>query len=173
MAEATYTAQGYLSPTLGYVQVAVDGTSTYYCYINGAFLESNTSGYFRIPIPTSGQRPIVEVFDDSADEPTVIYSDVVTLQWDAAENAVAYDIEEWATDEWQFLTRLLARRDGPFSYTSRALPDDTAWQFRVVPIDAAGNRGTAREFEGHMIRLPDPLSFTVTKDTGFIISEAA
>ena len=62
-----------------------------------------------------------------------------------------------------------------FNWRSRVLEDSATHQFRVTPIGANGNNGTAKNFVVLMVRIPDPprVSYSYSAGSGVVTIAAA
>lgn len=107
--------------------------------------------------------PVVEVLDDPAAVPQSAFPSRLVLGWAADSDAAQYRVQEFSGGAW--VTRAtLENSDAWMQYTTSVLADCTAAQWRVVPVDAAGNVGTATEFSALMVRFPDPPAQNLSYD---------
>jgi hypothetical protein len=99
--------------------------------------------------------PVVEVLDVSTDVAEEGFPDHLVLGWTVASDAAYYRIEQYVGAAWVAVATVAASTDPWQSYATVALADETSHQFRVIPIDAAGNDGTATAFTKLLVRYPE------------------
>lgn len=111
------------------------------------------------------EPPAVEVTDaDTATPSQKKYSGRLLLQWTTVAGAVHYRIDELVGSTWT--TRDYVSEDGHtyYHYETDQLADGSTAQWRIVPLDAYGREGTAKEIVAFIIRHPDPPAIAVTYD---------
>lgn len=125
----------------------------YYIYRDGdliatTYAESMT--FFVAP----GEFPALEVLDSSA-APSYASPGRKWLSWYPDADAAYYLIEE-ATDEvYAEVSRVTETGIGYYRYLTRWLSDGYSSTWRITPIDAAGNSGTALVYTVEQVRHPD------------------
>lgn len=125
-------------------------TPTFTIYRDGALVATTTETSWPADVPGTW-----EVFDD-ATSPAFAYPDFAILTWYAVATAVAYGIDEKQGASW-VARETIDDDTSPqyFLWRSDRLADDTTHEFRIVPIDAAGNEGTPISRTLLMVRVPD------------------
>jgi len=79
----------------------------------------------------------------------------LTLSWHRVADAEYYRIDEYVDAAWTERARRTDTDATDYTWTTRVLEDETDHNFRIVPVDAAGNDGTAEELTAYMVRVPD------------------
>ncbi len=123
----------------------------------GAFDSADGSGSF-VVTAGSGESVFIEVLDKACSVPSIAFSGRMRINWQAVVGASTYRVEEFVAAVWTARQTITDRGEGAFEFVTRFLEDVTTHQFRVIPIDAAGNEGTAISFTSLMVRHPTPPS---------------
>jgi hypothetical protein len=114
-----------------------------------------------------GESPIFEVLDNPALHPSPAYPPYLFLGWKADSDAVQYRVEENVASVWTLRALVTAQAGEDWlTHATGVLVDETQAEWRVIPVDAAGNQGTAKTFTVLMVRYPDPPSVTFTYNAG-------
>ena len=149
---------------------------TYHWYLDGVYMGATSSPTFSFYIE-DGEQALIEVIDDPGSDFDPIlqapthYPARRTLWWVRSLDSDVdhYRVEEkigagdWATLE------LVPHNDDRWEYSvlTGRLTDLTNHQWRVYPVDAAGNDGTAVTLSAEkIVRTPDAVNFTATFDDG-------
>jgi len=168
----TILTQRRLTPTtvrLTYSSSLGAGT-TFYIWRDGELLTSTTETFydFRIGLSDIAQ---IEILDTSADASDT-YPAFMQLQWEHETGATQYRVQRYVDAAWSTVALILATAEKQiYTYKTPVLADATEHQYRVAPIDAAGNVGLYATFTFTMVRKPDKADVTVTRNdaTGQII----
>jgi hypothetical protein len=124
-------------------------------------------GYFAFTVNIMpGDSDSFEVLDKSCSIPALAFPGRATLNWRAKTDANKYRIEEYVSAAWTERITINSNGSGSYVWTSRYLEDVTTHQFRIIPIDASGNDGTALTFSMYLARVPDVPLVTYTYDSG-------
>lgn len=120
-----------------------------------------------------GESPFVEVFRTGERLPRKAYPGHLDLNWMAVGGAEAYRIQKLNGIIWTTVADINETGLGAFIYLTDWLSDGDVHQFRMLPIDAANNVGTALEHDVLMVRHPDVpnVSYSYDSDTGKITVE--
>ncbi len=137
---------------------------TYYVYRDGRLVATTPQTTMSFVLQP-GDRLSLEVFDVSSDRPAGAFPDRLTLGWYQVTGAAYYRIDEYYGAEWVERVRVTADQ-WYHTWTSRVLEDLTTHQFRIVPVDAAGNEGSATTRSALMVRHPDPPTASYAYDNG-------
>lgn len=151
-----------------------DGKVWYHWYVDGSYIASTTdnSHYIFLQADEQAQIEVVDTmdpdFDPVANAP-IGYPARKTIFWyRSMESDIDYyrvDQKEGAGD-WTEIGRV-PHDDSPWHYSllTPRLTDLTAYQWRVMPVDQAGNDGTATTYDAEtVVRTPDAPDFTQTYD---------
>lgn len=136
-------------------------------YREGRLLAAWTSpdgaGVLDVVVP-EGESPFLEVLDNADAIPAIAFPGRFTLVWDRTESSdrYSYAIEQYSDGAWTTLDTILD--DGRLAYWWQTgwLADCTVHNFRIVPIDTAGNRGSEINYAVEMVRHPDVPNVTIT-----------
>ena len=167
-----------LSRFLEYVTVtatsSLAGTVYYFWYMDGAFLAKTRSNVYTFFVKQGDQFRISVKDSNDPNYDYILhaptgYSARRTLFWTRCTDSdiLKYNIEQnKAAGGW---TDIGTVNDvpGQWSYTfvTERLDDLTSYQFRILPVDRAGNEGTALTFDAEkIVRTPDAPNYTVTFD---------
>jgi ribulose bisphosphate carboxylase small subunit len=150
----TYNTPELISEITGIYRASwtSDQTSpTYRIYIDGVLQARQQDAFWEI-------RPnqILEVLDTDDAVPSPAFPAYLVLDWRVQDDADQYRIEQWDGEAWGAVATLAADHSrGAMAYYTSVLEDCTTHTWRVVPIDAAGNDGTAVQFVALLVRHPD------------------
>ena len=111
-------------------------------------------------------EPVVEVFDDTTEPNQVAYPGRAVLQWYSIVGAGWYKIEQFVSGSWTLRDYLQDYGLGWYSWRSDWLDDVTTHQFRVTPMDADRNAGTAVAFSIFICRNPDTPTVALSYASG-------
>jgi hypothetical protein len=119
---------------------------------------------------TAYEPPQIEVLDstDSYDPDNLLYPAYLVLQWHEGAGAEQYRIDRYIDAAWTTLQYVAAGTAGYYTYETPALVDGTAYQYRIVPITAAGDELTPIVYTATMVTLPEPPAVTMTVAAGVI-----
>ena len=160
------------------VQVAVvsdlTGTVYYHWYVDGVWRGMTSTPTHTIYVGSDAQARIDVVdtndadFDYLAGNPSP-YPAARRLWWI---RSLAGDVDHYRIEQqidggdWTALAAVPRRGEQwHYEYTTGRLTDLTAYVWRVVPVDEAGNDGTAVTLDAEtIVRVPDAPEFTATFD---------
>lgn len=167
----TYSSVDVIDPMSVRIKGTTDATlpATIRIYIMGLLSSTLTStdGYWQFDLQVSdGQQQYVQVIDDAVSREDYAYPGQMTLAWQGKAGAASYRIDEFVGSDWVAQFTVQDRGEGAFTYLTHWLNDATTYQFRVMPIGADGNDGTALEFEFDFVRHPDVPNVTYPVDAG-------
>ena len=160
---------------LSVVEVTSDlaGSIWFFWYLDGCYVARTTAPTYTFEIPT-GDQARVECLDsnDAEFDPVANAPDAYpprrSLWWVRSVEAVDhYRLEQNADGAgWSIMARVWPRPgQWDFSYLTGRLTDLASYQWRVVPVDAAGNDGTPLELDAHtVVRTPDAPAFAIAFD---------
>jgi len=129
----------------------------YRIYRDGIIIETTKRNWKDIEV-YPGAAVQIEVRDD-ANAPAEAWPGQVLLSWGRDDTAASYRVEVYANAAWA-TERLVI--DGSLYHWTPYLADNTIHRYRIVPVDANGIDGQAREFSIAMVRRPDVPSVTLT-----------
>lgn len=149
---------------------------TYHWYLDGVYMGATTGPTFSFFVEDDEQA-VIEVIDDPGNDFDPIlqapahYPARYTLWWIRSLDS---DVDHYRVEQnkdaggWETL-ELVPHDDDRWDYwvlTGR-LTDLSTYQWRVYPVDAAGNDGTVLTLQGgKCVRTPDAVNFTATFDDG-------
>jgi hypothetical protein len=142
-----------------------DADATYRVFRDGRLLATTRLTELLVGA-TGGAPPVFEVLDDPEAEPAAGFPATATLAWYASAGAARYRVEQDVGGNWTEVDALPDDGSGYFRWTSDALADVTAYDFRVVPVGANGNDGTPLEYAVLMVRVPEPPAVAYSYDAG-------
>ncbi len=147
----------------------------YRVYLDGQLVSVQTAEQFDVKV--EGEvSPVLEVLDSEDDVPNDAFPPYLRLGWLPVSDAVRYLVQQY-DGGWVDVATLAAEADRAwYQYDTPGLADVTVHQWRVIPIDEAGNEGSALAFSVLMVRHPDPPDVTFTYDgamAGTVTIEAA
>jgi len=154
----------------------LSGTVYFHWYLDGCYQGQTTAASWTFYLPT-GDQARVECLDttDADFDPVAGAPDAYpprrTLWWVRSQAA---DVDHYRVEQ---------KKDaGDWSTIARALPEPTQWaftlltgrlddlatyQWRVVPVDRAGNDGTPITLDAHkVVRTPDAPDFSISYNSG-------
>lgn len=136
------------------------GTPTFFVYLDGELInttKSTSMRFYAAPGTESGEpgeQPMIQVLD-AAGEPTYAAPGRFWLSWYPDSDAEYYLVEEAPQGVFSEVKRVTESGLGFYRCLTRWLSDGYDGQFRVTPVDAAGNAGTALVFVVTQVRHPD------------------
>ena len=148
----------------------------FHWYLDGSFQETTTVGEFRISLEPGSQARLEVIdttdpdFDPLANEPAA-WPATKDLWWIGS---LAADLDRYRVEQqqdggdWTPIATVL-KQDNQWHYhiESGRLVDLATYAFRIVPIDAAGNDGTAHSLSSRrIVRTPDAIDFSLTFNEG-------
>lgn len=134
---------------------------TFYWYVEGLFQGADKLPWRTFTVP-AGSGPLVEVFDDVDDVPSLGWPGEVVFVWDHAAGAESYRVERYADGDWVEAGRVSGDLDR-YRFTVRDLADGVSHQLRCVPV-SNGNDGLPLTGTVLMVRRPDMPSVTWAYD---------
>lgn len=174
------TITGYELTQLGEFTL-VEATSdlaspTFFWYVDGAYYQRTDLGELTVRLASGDQADVVAVdttdpdnFDVVANAPTR-YPARRTLWWTRSTDAdvVRYVIKQQREAEGLVeIGDLPATESWAYRFLTPRLDDLTQYDWEVIPVDAAGNEGTALTFgPEQIVRKPDAPDFTLSFDEG-------
>jgi len=156
------------------VTSSLSGTVYYHWYVDGVWAGRTTTPQHTLYVGDDAQARIEVVdttdadFDYLAGNPTP-YPAARRLWWI---RSLAADVDHYRIEQqidggdWSELA-IVARRgeDWTYEYTTDRLTDLAEYAWRVVPVDEAGNDGTAITLAAEkIVRVPDAPEFTIAFD---------
>lgn len=154
----------------------LSGTIYYHWYIDGSYLgmTTGTSKTFQLEPGDQQKLEVLDTnsttFDTVANAPDG-YPAKRTIYWirSTDTSTVSYRVEQKKdSDAWETIgiTPVEAGR-WAYELSTPRLVDLASYQWRVYPIDAAGNDGTAVTIDSQtVVRTPDALDFAISFDGG-------
>jgi len=154
----------------------LSGTIYYHWYRYGNYLGMSTAATWSFYL-TEGEQARVECidtndadFDAVAGAPTD-YPPTRTIWWTASTDS---DVDKYRVEQnkaaagWETIGTIYHEQTRwEYELETEALDDLTSYQFRVVPVDQAGNDGTALTLAAEkIVRRPDSPDFTISFDEG-------
>jgi hypothetical protein len=142
----------------------------YFWYLDGVFVSTTRAPKYTFVLP-AGQQSQVDVLDGNTSTPPAAptaYPAVRVINFVRSLGGVdRYRIEQQANGGAWIAIGYVQDNPRSWSYqiTTPRLDDLTQYAWRVIPIDAAGNDGTALSLGQELIvRTPDAPNFTVVFD---------
>jgi hypothetical protein len=176
MAITSYQQQRFGTLTIVTVTSDLSGTIYYHWYIDGAFIASTQSPMRSFTLETGDQIRIEVKDTNDADYDPIAnapdgYPARRTIWWirSTDDDVVSYRVEQKkGAGDWTSIG--IVQRNGEawtYSLLSPRLDDLNAYQWRVIPVDVAGNDGTARTVDAEdVVRTSDAPDFTISFDSG-------
>lgn len=128
-----------------------------------SFTSPDQSGEITVSVPP-GEHVVIDVLDTASQVPAKVFPARMTVHWESVSDAVKYRVEEFVASVWTLRQEIVDSGAGAYTWLSRDLEDVTTHQFRVIPVDAADNQGTALTFSTLMVRYPAPPDVTFSYD---------
>jgi hypothetical protein len=151
------TGSGYSTYRLSWTSnQTINNGNPYRIYIDGVLVSTQVGATYDIRIG-SNQNPMIEVLDTTTAIPSPAFPGYLELGWVLDANAAQYRIDQM-NNNGQWVTQATMNADSTSAwqeYTTPVLTDQATAQWRIVPIDAAGNAGTPVAFMALMVRYPD------------------
>ena len=172
----TFDQPQQLGPNTWRLSWSSDQTDpTYRVYLDGQLISEQTSEEYILRMDGSA-APIVEVLDVASDVPADAFPGYLRLGWAAHDDAAQYLVQKYNGASWDTIATFAADASKAWwTYNTPGLADETSHQWRIVPVDAAGNEGTAVSFTVLMVRNPDPpeVNYAYSAGTGKVTIAAA
>lgn len=145
------------------------GTAPFDVYIDGAKrLDQSTLTQLIVSGDSATTPPAMELRDatSTGTAQSVQYSPLMRLQWRGQADAALYKVQRYVSATWT--TQQIVREDGRgyYTFTTVALTDGTAEQWRIVPQDARGYTGAAIIITETLVCNPAPPNVTITYTEG-------
>ena len=134
----------------------INNANPYRVYVDGILASKQVGSTFDIRIPSS-QNPVIEVLDISSAVPSIAYPGYLELGWQLDTDALQYQISQMNNDGL-WVQQAIQNQDLTTAwqtYTTPVLSDQVTAQWKVTPIDSAGNYGVPVSFMVLMVRYPD------------------
>lgn len=178
MAITSYSKKRHGRLTKVTVVSDLTGTVYYHWYLDGAWLGVTTDPNYSIFLEAGEQAELVCIdtnsasFDGPANAPAG-YPARRALWWNKCTDAdvdhyrVEYGTGFSSPSSWTLMGTV--KDDGGWSYRflSHRLTDLTWYWFRIVPVDLAGNQGTALALgPDKVVRTPDAPEYSATYNSG-------
>lgn len=178
MAITSYSKVRHKGTTKVTVVSGLSGTVYYHWYLDGAWLGVTTDPNYTVYLEAGDQAEIVCIdtndvdFDGVANAPAG-YPSRRAVYWN---RSIDTDVDHYRVEygtglsspaSWTLLATV--PDDGSWSYQllSQRLADLTYYWFRIVPVDLAGNEGTAIVLGPEkIVRRPDAPEYSATYDGG-------
>lgn len=145
---------------------------TYRVWINGVDMGTTQATAWTVQ---PGDQ--IQVSDDPDASAILTLPRAAVLQWlKSTGSPDHYRVDEYIDSAWIERIRIKHAADLPYyQFKTRDLEDDTLHQFRVTPVSAGGQDGTARTYSFLMVRRPDApeLSYSYDNETGIVTIAAA
>ncbi|QDU61230.1 hypothetical protein Pan216_20840 [Planctomycetes bacterium Pan216] len=126
-----------------------------------SFTSTDGTGEITVTVEP-GTVPFFEILDRAGQRPQPAFPGRLTLAWQAVTGATRYRVDEYVDSEWTERQTIASTGETSYTWVSRWLEDSASHQFRVVPLDNAGNEGSAQTFAALMVRHPDAPNVTYT-----------
>jgi len=157
----TVTYNGWKSPGAGLQTLSWESDLSdpiFQIFRGGELVATTTASSWTFSVQP-GEQITVGVTDDGSNLTT--YPDRITLHWYVATDATHYRVEQQIGGEWIEQATIRTKGEATLAWQSGQLADSQTHTFRVIPISAAGNEGSAREFSGLLVRIPDAPAGTI------------
>lgn len=173
----TYTQSRNGNVTTVTVTSSLSGTVYYHWYLDGTWVAVTTTNHYSFML-LPGEQARVEVlvsndagFDFVANTPPDATGSRVTLWWIRSADT---DVREYKVEQnqdsggWsQIATVPYLPSAWDYRVTSPRLDDLSSYEWRVTPVDLAGNDGTVTALDARtVVRTPDATDFTIAFDEG-------
>ncbi len=173
----TISEPAYIAPGQWLVEWTTDlgAGTTYWIYLDGMLLEADSPTTSMVVVLDGSNALELEVLDVEPLETDPVYPNRARFAWYGVTGAVEYRVEEYVSAAWTERKTFASEDADFFAFESRVLEDATTHQFRVIPIGADTNEGTALTFSVLMVRRPDPpvVSYTYASGTGKVTIASA
>lgn len=138
------------------------GSPVYSIYRDGLLIGTTASESMRLYV-APGEQPHIEVLDAGGG---LVYSAPgrVWLSWYPDTSAAHYLIEQAPAGVFSFVATVTESGLGYYRFLTTWLADGYDGQWRITPVDAAGNEGTPLAFVVVQVRHPDVPSVSYTYD---------
>lgn len=159
------------------VEVTSDLTDpTYFWYVDGVYFARTAVPWVMVHMPEDDQGEVIAIdttspdaFDVQANAPTA-YPARRELWWTRSQDAdVAFHRvkQQREAEGYETIEDVAVSEDWAYRLITPRLDDLTNYDWRVVPVDAAGNEGTALALGPEkIVRKPDAPNYSVSFDGG-------
>lgn len=156
MAITSFTAEALDANTWRLAWVSdLAGDVTFYLWRDGLLVLTTALGSTIVSVG-AGESPVFEVFDDAGDVPADAHPRWMMLQWyGQGDTTDEYRVQQFVGAAWTDVATVRESGLSVYSWRSPTLADSTTHQFRVVPLGANGNLGTAAELVALVVGYPD------------------
>jgi hypothetical protein len=157
------------------VTTNLTGRVYWHWYVNGRYAGMSRASNRVFPVPRGAQanitsKPVRYASYNGAENEPLALSGEVTLEWTRSVDAnIDRYLAQYQSAGGPWVTFAKVRDSGAWSYrvTTPQLDDDVVYSFRVVPVDAAGNDGTAADLGSErIVRYPTATDGVVTFNPG-------
>ena len=131
-------------------------SNPYRVYVDGILVSTQIGSEYTIAYE-EGSNPVIEVLDEAAAVPSPAFPRYLVFGWAGDPDADRYLIEK--NEGAGFVTVETIANDlsrAWMTYSTGTLADETTHTWRITPIDAAGNSGTAVTFVTLLVGYPTP-----------------
>jgi hypothetical protein len=136
-----------------YVSSDISG-AVFYVWKNADLVCTSQGNRIVVSI-SSGETPVISVFDSATEKPENIFPSRITLGWYKAADTETYRIEKYSGSEWVNVAEVKDISKQFYIWKSEIISDGEEVQFRIIPVGRNGNDGTAKVFNVLMVRVPD------------------
>lgn len=141
----------------------INAANPYRICADGVLVSTQLAASYELSLPAGGAVPVIEVLDNAALPISAAFPGYLILGWNLDSDAAQYRIEEFVAAVWTARATIAAVAKSPWQqYSTNLLTDETTANWRVIPIDAAGNDGISVQFTALMVRYPDVPAPTYT-----------
>jgi hypothetical protein len=142
--------------------------------LNGEWVAEDVPITSMVVVLDSSGIADLDVVDAEPNVNDPIYPNRARIAWYGGTGIASYRVEEYV-GSWTARRTIQAEDLDFFVFESRILEDVTTHQFRVIPIGADDNEGTALTFDVFMVRRPDApdVSLSYSSGTGLVTVSAA
>lgn len=142
----------------------------FYIFVDGVLSSTQAGGSYVAPAGA-----VVEVLDDPATAAQPAFPAVLVLGWVDDADAAAYRIEQKIGGLWTAVVTRHNTGEPWQSYATGPLEDGSTQEWRIIPLDAAGNDGSGASFVSLMVRYPDvpDVAYSYDNGTGTVTVAAA
>lgn len=158
------------------VTSSLSGVVYYHWYVNGSWVAVTVTNYYSFAAPIDGQDRVEVLVSNDANfgYPTTISTTPavsVTVWWIRSAET---DVREYLVEEqkdgggWSEIVRVpFAPGAWDYRIQTEYLDDLADYEWRVTPVDLAGNEGSVLAVTARtIVRTPDAPDFTATFDSG-------
>lgn len=139
----------------------------FYVWVNGKLARVTHQTAMAVHAENIEQvKEVVEVFAFVTDEPQIVRSTRLQLQWGATASTKEYRIERYIDSSWEVEAVIEDHGGNEYMYRSPSLADSQVHQLRIVPVGTNGLDGTALTLSKRMVRHPNSPNHDVAYDDG-------